>query len=149
MTSDLPIPPIARILDRAHECRASAMRLSDEPTIRQIDRLIEKLPGAALCWILGTLHITSPSGGSYRVTRAGCDCLNAQRCGKRACWHVALFGILEDLFMTDCDTADMSCDPPIDIPEEPPPPTPGGPPPPERRHIGARIAAARLGFVYC
>jgi hypothetical protein len=126
MQSDLLIPRISAIVDRALDLRESAVRLHDAPTIRQLDRLIEKLPGARLCWQLGTLHIASPSGGQYRVSRAGCDCLNAQKCGKRACWHVALFELLIDLFAADCDTLDMDSDAQM-----------------ERRPLGCRLAEAR------
>lgn len=112
MTSDLPIPPVAAIQDRARECQASAERLGDTAAYAQLDRLITRVPDARLCWQLGTLHIVSPSGGRYHVSRAGCDCLNAQRCGKRQCWHWALHGLLLDMFQTDCDTADMAAEAP-------------------------------------
>jgi len=110
MQSDMLLPRLSDIIARALDIRDSAVRLADDATVRQIDRLVQKLPGANLCWQLGTLHIASPSGGRYQVSRAGCDCLNAQRCGKRQCWHVALFELLLDLFETECDTADMQAE---------------------------------------
>lgn len=139
MTSDLPIPRLTDIIARALDIRDSAVRLRDAATVRQLDRLIGKLPTARLCWKLGMLHIGSPSGGRYQVTRAGCSCLNAQRCGKRACWHVALFELLLDLFDTHCETLDMQCDPPGDNPlgdDE-------GDTLPSARVFGQRLSAAR------
>lgn len=129
MTSDQIIPRTCDIIARALDYRESAVRMHDEPAVRQIDRVIAKLPGARLCWQLGTLHIKSPSGSTYRVSRAGCDCLNAQRCGKRACWHVATFELLLDMFDTECETADMAA-------ETPP------------ASLGQRIAAARQCYIY-
>jgi len=110
MQSDMLLPRLSDIIARALDIRESAVRLADDATVRQIDRLIAKLPGARLCWQLGTLHIASPSGGHYQVSRAGCDCLNAQRCGKRQCWHLCCFELLLDLFETACDTADMQAE---------------------------------------
>ena len=110
MQSDMLLPRLSDIIARALDIRDSAVRLADDAAVRQIDRLVQKLPGARLCWQLGTLHIVSPSGGHYQVSRAGCDCLNAQRCGKRQCWHVATFELLLDLFETECDTADMQAE---------------------------------------
>jgi hypothetical protein len=109
-TSDLRIPRTADILDRALDARALAVRQSDPAYVRQIDRLITKLPGARICWQLGTLHIGSPSGNGYQVTRGGCSCLNAQRCSKRACWHVACFELLLAMLETEAETADQDAD---------------------------------------
>lgn len=110
MTSDLPIPRTCDIIARALDYRASAVRQGDTAVVAQIDRLIAKLPTARLCWQLGTLHIVSPSGNSYQVTRAGCSCLNGQRSSKRQCWHLALFELLLDIFETDCETADQEAE---------------------------------------
>lgn len=112
MTSDLLIPRTTAIIARALDYRDSAARIGDTAALRQIDRLIAKLPDARLCWQLGTLHIVSPSGGRYQVTRAGCDCPNGTRGHARQCWHVALFELLLDLFETACDSADMAADAP-------------------------------------
>lgn len=111
--SDLRIPRLSDILDRALDSRESAVRLQDEPTIAQLDRVIANAPRARLCWQLGTLVVDSPSGQQYQVTRGGCSCKNARK-GFRRCWHVALFELLLDMFETDCETADMeaACDPP-------------------------------------
>lgn len=146
MTSDLPIPRVTAIIARALDIRESAVRMHDAAAIRQIDRLIEKLPHARLCWRLGTLVISSPSGGTYRVSRAGCDCLNAQRCGKRQCWHVCCFELLLDMFATECDSADMAaCDPP----DEPNPLGDSeGDELPSRAPWYARAAAVRSGYAY-
>ncbi len=140
MQSDMTIPRLTDILDRALDARQIAARQADAATVRQIDRLIAKLPEARLCWQLGTLHLTSPSGATYHITRAGCDCDNGRRCHARACWHVLCFELLLDIFDTLAESADMDADPPVDIPDEPWPPTPGGPEPPEWRN---RIVAAR------
>jgi hypothetical protein len=124
MTSDLPIPRLADILDRALDIRASAVRLSDDASIRQLDRLIGKLyDGTRLCWVLGVLHISSPSGRAYHVSQAGCDCPNGTKSRARACWHVALHGLLLDMFATQVATADMEAECP--------------------RAVEARIVAAR------
>jgi hypothetical protein len=120
--TDLPIPRVSDILDRALDIRQIAVHRADDATVRQLDRLIEKLPFAKLCWQLGTLLVSSPSGGHYRVSRAGCSCLNAQRSGKRQCWHVVLHELLLDLFETEVVTLDMEA---------------------EARPLGARVAAAR------
>lgn len=109
MTSDLHIPRTTDILDRALDIRASAVRLRDDQAVRQIDRLIVKLPEARMCWVLGVLHIASPSGNTYHVTRAGCDCTNG-RFHKGECWHWTLYNMLLDIFSTDCDTADQDAD---------------------------------------
>ena len=129
MTSDLFIPRTTDLIARALDIRDSAVRLGDTATIAQVDRLVQKLPGARLCWQLGTLIVTSPSGHTYHVTNAGCDCENARKCSKRQCWHLLCRGVLEDLFATACDTADMDATPPVDIPDESPP-TEGGDGPP-------------------
>jgi hypothetical protein len=114
--SDLRIPRTCDILDRACDLLGSAYRLQDDSGARQLERLITNLPGAALCWQLGTLIVRSPSEHTYRVTRAGCDCPNGQKCGKRQCWHVATFELLLDMFDTECESADMAADPPGDNP---------------------------------
>lgn len=106
--SDLPIPRLSDILDRACDALASAYRLQDDQTAGQLERLIANAPGARLSWQLGALCIVSPSGGSYRVTRGGCDCPNGQRSRSRACWHIALFELLQDMLETDAETADMA-----------------------------------------
>jgi hypothetical protein len=108
MISDMPIPRLSDILDRACDALASAYRLSDDASAGQLERLIQNAPGARLSWQLGALHIASPSGGAYRVTRSGCSCPNGLRSRSRACWHLAMFGLLEDMFETDCETADMA-----------------------------------------
>lgn len=148
MTSDLLIPRTADILDRALDCRASAARLMDDATVRQLDRLVANLPGARLCWALGALHIVSPSGGSYRVTRAGCDCPNGTKSHARACWHVAAFELLLDMLDTEAESADTAADPPVDILDEPYPPTPGGPEPPEWRAPWYTRATAARSLVW-
>lgn len=109
-TSDLPIPRLTDILDRALDARASAVRLADDGTVRQLDRLVVKLPDARLCWQLGTLHIASPSGGTYQVTRAGCSCPNGTKSAARQCWHVALHELLLDMHDTLAETADMQAE---------------------------------------
>ena len=113
--SDLHIPERAAIVDRACDLLGSAYRLQDDPTARQLERLIANIPTAGLCWQLGALYVASPSGASYRVTRGGCDCPNA-RAGKRQCWHVAAYELLLDMLQTEADTMDMACDPPGDNP---------------------------------
>lgn len=123
-TSDLPIPRMADIIARALDYRASAERLKDMLLIDRIDRLInDKLPTARLCWELGTLLVSSPSGHTYHVSRSGCDCINAQRSGKRACWHLLIHELLLDLFETEAETADMQAE--------------------QQRIIAPRIVAAR------
>ena len=109
--SDLSIPTRAAIVDRACDLLGSAYRLQDDPTARQLERLIANIEAAGLCWQLGALYVASPSGASYRVTRAGCDCPNA-RAGKRQCWHVAAYELLLDMLQTQADTMDMYNDPP-------------------------------------
>lgn len=110
MQSDLFIPRLSDILDRACESLGSAYRLQDDASARQLERLIKNLPGATLCWQLGTLIVFSPSGSQYRVTRAGCSCPNGTKSHSRQCWHVATFELLLDMFETDCDTADMEAE---------------------------------------
>ena len=110
MTSDQLIPRTSDIVSRALDCRASAVRLKDDQAVRQIDRLIQNLPDARLCWQLGTLHIVSPSGNSYQVTRAGCSCPNGQKSHARQCWHWTLLNLLLDLFDVECDTRDMDAE---------------------------------------
>lgn len=105
-TSDLHIPRLTDIIARALDIRASAVRLDDTQAIGQIDRLIAKLPQARLCWQLGVLVITSPSGNTYHVTQAGCDCLNGRKSHARACWHWALYNLLLDMLQTAADSAD-------------------------------------------
>lgn len=109
MQSDMPIPSLENIKARALDIRASAARLGDEPAVRQLDRLLDNAPHARLCWQLGTLHIDSPSGGHYQVTRAGCSCLNGRK-GQRACWHWACFNLLLDLLDTEAESADQVAD---------------------------------------
>jgi hypothetical protein len=104
--TDLTIPPAASILDRACELLGSAYRLQDDASARQLERLITQIPAASLCWAMGVLHVGSPSGNTYQVTRAGCSCPNGVKCGKRQCWHVAAFELLLDMFDEDCVTAD-------------------------------------------
>lgn len=111
MQSDLRIPRTSDILDRAADERERAERLNDKQAFDQFGRLIERLPGARLCWVLGTLHIGSTSGERYTVTRGGCSCLNGQRSGKRACWHVALFELLIDMLDTEAETLDQDAEP--------------------------------------
>lgn len=110
MQSDLLIPRLSDILDRACELLDIAYRLQDGATARQLERVIRTLPEARLRWELGALIIASPSGHTYRVTRAGCDCPNGIKSHARACWHVATFELLCDMFQTACDTADMAAD---------------------------------------
>jgi hypothetical protein len=143
MQSDLRIPRHTDIAARALDIRESAARLADDQAVRQLDRLIANLPDARVTWQLGTLVIDSPSGQTYQVTRGGCSCLNAKKCGKRQCWHVATFELLLDMLDTEADSADMSSDPPAPAPnplgdEE------GDPePPPEYRAVAPRIVAVR------
>jgi hypothetical protein len=144
MHSDMLIPRSTDIIARALDAKDSADRLDETQAAGQIDRLIAALTsGARMCWQLGTLVVTSPSGHTYHVTRAGCDCANGKRCGKRACWHITLFGILEDMFETEVETRDMQCDPP------PPEPCPlggeEGDSVPARSPWYARAAVARAG----
>lgn len=106
MTSNLLIPPTASILDRACDVLASAYRLQDDAGAGQLERLIAKLPDASLSWALGVLHVHSPSGGVYQVTRGGCDCPNGRLCGKRQCWHIAAYELLGDMLETEAVTAD-------------------------------------------
>lgn len=117
--SDIHIPTRAAIVDRARDLHASAIRLQDAPTARQLDRLIANAPAAGLCWVLGALHIESKSGGAYRVTRGGCSCPNGQL-GRWQCWHIAMFHLLLEMLDTEAETrdmeADMQCDPPGDNP---------------------------------
>jgi len=121
--SDQPIPRLCDILDRARDYRDSAVRLGDAALTKRINTLVkDKLPYARLRWELGTLHIDSPSGKHYRVTRAGCDCLNGQKSKKRECWHLLVWGILEDLFLAECESRDIEA---------------------ESRPIAARIVAVR------
>lgn len=108
--SDLRIPRLTDIIARALDIRESAQRIGDTAATAQLDRLIERLPGARLCWQLGTLVIESTSGNTYQVTRGGCSCLNGQRCGKRACWHVALFELLLDMLDTEAETLDQDAE---------------------------------------
>lgn len=127
--SDLHIPRVSDIIDRALDLRGSAERLQDSATVRQLDRLIAKLPDARLRWDLGTLIVASPSGHTYHVTRAGCDCLNSTRGHARQCWHVALFELLGDMLETEAETRDSEADR-------------------AARSIGQRIAAERRCYVY-
>lgn len=146
MTSDLFIPRLSDILDRALDCRDSAVRLKDAAAVRQLDRLIANLPGATLCWQLGTLHIGSPSGHSYQVTRAGCSCPNGTKSHKRQCYHIALFELLLDMLDTECETRDLAAlvppdtAPGEDLPDDIPP-NPG-------RRLGARLAFARTQLAW-
>lgn len=105
LQSDLHIPPVADIIARALDIRASAVRLGDTQAIDQIDRLIAKLPHARLCWKLGVLVVTSPSGNDYHVWSGGCDCTNG-RFHKGECWHWALYNLLLDMLQTAADSAD-------------------------------------------
>lgn len=137
--TDLRIPRFTDIIVRALDIRESAVRMHDEATARQIDRLIAKLPGARMTWQLGTLIVRSPSGGTYRVSRAGCDCLNAQRSHAARCWHWALYNLLLDMLDTEAESADAACDPPGDNPlgdDE-------GDTLPSARALGLRLSAAR------
>jgi hypothetical protein len=108
--SDLRIPRHTDILDRALDYRESAARLADVATVARIDRLVTNLPSTVLCWTLGTLHLTSPSGGRYQVTRAGCSCPNGTKSSARACWHLSIFEILIDLFETEAESADQAAE---------------------------------------
>ncbi len=110
MQTDMRIPRLTDIIARALDIRESAARLGDTAATRQIDRLIERLPGARLCWVLGVLHIDSPSGGRYQVTRAGCSCLNSTKGHARACWHVALFELLLDMLETEAQSRDIAAE---------------------------------------
>lgn len=127
--SDLTIPRLSDILDRACEALASAYRLQDDPTARQLERTIRNLPAAKLRWQLGTLILTSPSGSTYHVTRAGCDCPNGTKSHARACWHVATFELLTDMLDTEAQTRDQAADPPG---ENPLGDSEGDPEPPDR-----------------
>jgi hypothetical protein len=106
MQSDLRIPRHTDILDRALDYRESAARLADVATVARIDRLVTNLPSTVLCWTLGTLHLTSPSGGRYQVTRAGCSCPNGTKSSARACWHWTLLNLLIDMFDEQCAVND-------------------------------------------
>jgi hypothetical protein len=144
MTSDLFIPRLADILDRALDLRGSALRLQDDATARQLDRLVTNLPAARLRWDLGTLVVSSPSGHTYHVTRAGCDCPNGQKSTARQCWHVATFELLGDMLETAAESADIAADPPGDNPlgdDE-------GDTPPSYRPLGPRLADARRCYLY-
>lgn len=132
--TDLPIPRLTAIVDRALDCRASAVRLHDDATTRQIDRLIDHLPNARMSWQLGTLHIVSPSGGRYQVSRAGCSCPNGQA-GKRQCWHITLHELLLEMFETDCETADMRAESYASIGSD------------SYAPLGQRLAAARRAYL--
>lgn len=110
MQSDLRIPRTSDILDRAADERERAERLNDKAAYDQFGRLIERLPGARLCWVLGTLHIDSTSGNTYHVTRAGCSCLNGTKSNTQACYHWALFNLLLDMLDTLAESADMDAD---------------------------------------
>ena len=129
MTTDILLPRTTDIIARALDIRSIAVHRADEPTVRQLDRLMEKLPFARLWWDLGTLVVESPSGGQYRVTRAGCSCPNGQKCDRRQCWHVCLFELLLDMFDTAVETADIEAE----IASRP---------------LGQRIASARAHYAY-
>lgn len=128
MQSDLLIPRLSQIIDRALDCRDSAVRLSDDATAQHLTTLIKRLPFARFYWALGTLHIDSPSGQHYAVTRAGCSCPNGTA-GKKECWHWHLLNVLLDMFETDCDTADALADLAA------------------QRELGQRLAAARAAYL--
>jgi hypothetical protein len=143
-SSDLFIPRHCDMQARIADLHASATRLQDTATAAQLARLSDALlRGARLRWDLGALMVSSPSGGTYRVTRGGCDCPNGQKCSKRACWHVAAFELLLDMLDTQAESADIAaCDPP----DEPNPlgDTEGDPEDPgEWRSVGQRQAIAR------
>jgi hypothetical protein len=121
--SDLPIPRLCDLLSRARDYRDSAVRLGDAALTKRINTMVkDKLPYARLRWELGTLHIDSPSGMHYKVTRAGCDCLNGQKSKKRECWHCMTHELLIDLWNTACESRDIEA---------------------EARPIAARIVAVR------
>ena len=122
MTSDLPIPSRAAMLARTDDWTQSAINLQDDRALDRIDRLVKAInDGAAFRWQLGALYIASPSGGCYRVTRAGCDCPNGRYSSARACWHISAFELLLDIFDTEVETNDMEADM---LALDPPPPEP-------------------------
>ena len=129
MTTDILLPRATDIIARALDIRGIAVHRADDATVRQLDRLMEKLPFARMSWDLGALVVKSPSGGQYRITRAGCNCPNGQKCDRRQCWHVCLFELILDMFETACDTLDMEAE----IASRP---------------LGQRIANARQCYVY-
>jgi len=144
MQTDMLIPRLTDIIDRAIDCRESAKRLNDTAAYDQFTRLICALyDSPRMAWQLGTLIVRSPSGHTYHVTNAGCDCENARKCSKRQCWHLLCRGVLEDMFATECDTADMLSEPPT-FDDPLPDPGPGGPGVPgDERPWYTRMATAR------
>ena len=111
MTSDLSIPRHSDMQARITDEHARAVRLQDDATSAQLKRLSDALlDGARLRWDLGTLVVGSPSGGTYHVTRAGCDCPNGRKSSRRACWHVAAFELLLDMLETEAETMDIEAD---------------------------------------
>jgi len=129
MQTDILLPRTTDIIERALDIRSIAVHRNDEPTVRQLDRLMEKLPFARMSWDLGTLAVDSPSGGRYRITRAGCNCLNGRKSDKRQCWHVCLFELILDMFDTAVETADIEAEL-------------------ASRPLGQRIASARAHYAY-
>lgn len=110
--TDLYLPPTADILEVVKERYDTARLHDDTPGARQLDRVRVNLrAGARLDWHLGDLLIQSVNnpGQVYSVNRRGCTCPNGVK-GKAACWHVALFDILEDMAEDRAAAADLLAD---------------------------------------
>lgn len=115
--TDLTIPPMSAISDRAGELRADALRLADLATARQLELLISALGGGMrMAWSYGDLLVSSAStpGAVYTVSCGACTCP-----ARKPCKHLKLAELLLDMFEAACDTADMEAD--ADPPNEPNP----------------------------
>ena len=153
--TDLSVPPIAAILDRANEQRADALRLSDLTTARQLENLATALRhGMQMAWNYGDLLVSSAStpGTVYTVSCGQCNCP-----ARKPCKHLKLAEVLLDMLDTLAESADIEAD--IDDWEfaaamadfDPPGDCPlGGDEGDEvpARHIGQRIASARTRYAY-
>lgn len=154
--TDLSVPSIAAILDRASEQRADALRLADLSTARQLELLLLALKGGMqMAWNYGDLLVSSAStpGTVYTVSCGQCNCP-----ARKPCKHLKLAEVLLDMLDTLAESADIEADvddwefaaamADYDPPFEPNPQgdTEGDEPP--ARRLGVRLASARANYAY-
>ena len=155
--TDLTIPPITAIRDRASEQRADALRIQDKPTADQLDNLIKALKrNIRMAWNYGDLLVSSAStpGTVYTVSCGVCNCP-----ARKPCKHLKLAEVLIDMLDTLAESADIEAD--VDDWEFAAAMTDHDPPFEDNplggdegddvpaRSIGRRLAEARAHYAYC
>lgn len=106
------VPPAGAILDLAWERHETALAHEDYAGARQLDRVrVNLLRGVALHFHQGDLliHSLNNPGQVYSVNARGCTCPNGQA-GRADCWHVQVYGLIEELHQAALDQRDAEAE---------------------------------------